>query len=228
MVGKQMTYIQDVQTEVWWQDVTVPMLEVIRRRLRDLVQFIEKKDRKPIYTDFEDEMGDESNIELSEFVNQDTFERFRDKARAFLRKHLDIDAVRKLHTNEPLSTGDLNHLERVLTDNKIGKSEYIDQAKQENESFGIFVRTLVGLDREVAKGLFNDFLIGTNYNSNQIEFVNLIINQLVEHGIVEVSLLYGSPFTDISPTGPDALFTTVEIRKIVNLLDQIRLTALAA
>ena len=228
MVGKQMTYIQDVQTEEWWQDVTVPMLEVIRRRLRDLVQFIEKKERKPIYTNFEDKMGDEANIELSEFVGQDTFERFRDKARAFLRKHLDIDAVRKLHTNEPLSTGDLNDLERVLTDNKIGKSKYIDQAKQENESFGIFVRTLVGLNREVAKGLFNDFLIGTSYNSNQIEFINLIINQLVEHGIVEVSLLYESPFTDIAPRGPEAIFTADQIQKIIRLLDDIKLTAIAA
>ncbi|MCY2978220.1 MAG: DEAD/DEAH box helicase family protein [Planctomycetota bacterium] len=228
MVGKQMTYIQDVQTEVWWQDVTVPMLEVIRRRLRDLVQFIEKKERKPIYTNFEDEMGDESNIELSEFVGQDTFERFRDKARAFLRKHLDIDAVRKLHTNEPLSTGDLVDLERVLTDNKIGKSEYMDQAKQENESFGIFVRTLVGLNREVAKGLFNDFLVGTNYNSNQIEFINLIINQLVEHGIVEVSLLYESPFTDIAPRGPEAIFTADQIQRIIRLLDDIKSTAIAA
>ncbi len=228
MVGKQMTYIQDVQTEVWWQDVTVPMLEVIRRRLRDLVQFIEKKDRKPIYTNFEDEMGDESNIELSEFVGQDTFERFRDKARAFLRKHLDIDAVRKLHTNEPLSTGDLKHLERVLADNKIGKTEYIDQAKQENESFGIFVRTLVGLNREVAKGLFNDFLVGTIYNSNQIEFINLIINQLVEHGIVEVSLLYESPFTDIAPRGPEAIFTADQIQKIIRLLDEIKSAAMAA
>jgi len=166
MVGNQMTTIQDVQTEELWQDINVPMLEVIRRRLRDLIQFIEKKERKAIYTNFEDVMGDESNIELTEFVGQDTFERFRDKARAFLRKYLNIDAVRKLHTNEPLSTGDLDDLERVLTDNKIGKSEYIDQAKQENESFGIFVRTLVGLDREVAKGLFNEFLASTIYNAN--------------------------------------------------------------
>jgi type I restriction enzyme R subunit len=228
MVGKQMTYIQDVQREEWWQDVNVTMLEIIRRRLRDLVQFIERKERKPIYTNFEDEMGEESSIELTEFVGQDTFERFRDKARAFLRKHLDVDAVRKLHTNEPLSTGDLDDLERVLTDNKIGKSEYIEQAKQENESFGIFVRTLVGLDREVAKGLFNEFLSGTTYNANQIEFINLIINQLVDHGIVDIGLLYESPFTDISPTGPDALFTTEQVNRIVQLLEEIRLTALAA
>jgi len=228
MVGKQMTYIQDVQSEEWWQDVNVPMLEVIRRRLRDLIQFIEKKERKPIYTNFEDVMGDESNIELTEFVGQDTFERFRDKARAFLRKHLNIDAVRKLHTNEPLSTGDLDDLERVLTDNKIGKSEYIDQAKQENESFGVFVRTLVGLDREVAKSLFNEFLASTIYNANQIEFINLIINQLVDHGIVDIGLLYESPFTDISPTGPDALFTSEQVNRIMKLLEEIKLTALAA
>ncbi len=228
MVGKQMTYIQDVQTEVWWQDVTVPMLEVIRRRLRDLVQFIEKKARKPIYTNFEDLMGEESNIELTEFVGQDTFERFRDKARVFLRKHLNIDAVRKLHTNEPLSTGDLDDLERVLSDHKIGKPEFIDQAKQQNEGFGIFVRTLVGLDREVAKSLFNEFLASTTYNANQIEFINLIINQLVDHGIVDVGLLYGSPFTDISPTGPDALFTSEQVNRIVELLETIKSSALAA
>ena len=172
------------------------MLEVIRRRLRDLIPFIEKKERKPIYTNFGDEMGDESNIELTEFVGQDTFERFRDKARAFLRKQLSMDAVRKLHTNEPLSTGDLDNLERIFTDNKIGKSEYIDQAKQENESFGIFVRTLVGLDREVAKGLFNEFLASTNYNANQIEFIILIINQLVDYGVVDVGLLQNSQASD--------------------------------
>ena len=35
MVRDQMALIQDVQTDEWWQDVTVPMLEVARRRLRD-------------------------------------------------------------------------------------------------------------------------------------------------------------------------------------------------
>ncbi len=57
MVRDQMALIQDVQTDEWWQDVTVPMLEGMRRRLRDLIKLIEKQKRKPIYTDFEDEMG---------------------------------------------------------------------------------------------------------------------------------------------------------------------------
>jgi len=227
LVSRQMAYIQDVQTDEWWQDVTVAMLEIIRRRLRDLVQFIEKKERKPLHTDFEDLMGAETTVELTEFIGKDTFERFRDKARAFLRKHLSIDAVRKLHTSEPLSSGDLEDLERVLVANNIGKSQYIEQAKQESGSFGIFVRTLVGLDREVAKSKFNEFLVNTTYTANQIEFINLIINQLVDHGIVDVDLLYESPFTDLSPTGPDALFTSEQVNRIMQLLEEIKCTALA-
>jgi len=228
MVNSQMLHIQDVQTEEWWVDVTVPMLEVIRRRLRDLVQFIEKQKRKPIYTNFDDELGDDTEVELAAFSSTDTFERFRSKAQAFLREHLGIDAVRKLHTNEPLTGDDLDDLERIFNDHQIGNDEFITQAKQESEGFGIFVRSLVGLDREVAKTLFGEFLKSSDYNSNQIEFVNLIINQLVDHGIVDVSLLYESPFTDISPQGPDALFSAEQIDKIMGLLEDIRSTAVAA
>ncbi len=43
MVREQMALIQEVQTDEWWEDVTVPMLEGVRRRLRDLVKLIEKK-----------------------------------------------------------------------------------------------------------------------------------------------------------------------------------------
>jgi len=228
MVQKQMTYIQDVQTEQWWENVNVPMLEVIRRRLRDLVQFIEKKKRQPVYTNFEDLLSDEADVAFPQFASQDTFERFRSKAQAFLREHLDIEAVRKLRTSEPLTTQDLSDLEDILNDNQIGNPEFIEQAKRECESFGIFVRSLVGLDREVAKKLFGEFLQGSDYNAHQIEFINLIINQLVDHGIVDVSLLYESPFTDVSPQGPDALFTAEQIEKIMGLLDEIRSTAIAA
>ncbi|EQD67816.1 type III restriction enzyme, res subunit, partial [mine drainage metagenome] len=67
MVREQMVLIQDVQTDAWWQDVTVPMLEGMRRRLRDLIKLIEKQKRKPIYTDFEDEMGGEMPVALPGF-----------------------------------------------------------------------------------------------------------------------------------------------------------------
>lgn len=68
MVHAQMVLIQDVQTDEWWQHVTVPMLEVLRRRLRDLVQLIDKRERKPVYTNFEDVMGAEGEVALPGFA----------------------------------------------------------------------------------------------------------------------------------------------------------------
>jgi type I restriction enzyme R subunit len=59
MVREQMELIEEVAGEEWWQNVTVAMLEVARKRLRALIKFIDKAHRKPVFTDFEDLMGDE-------------------------------------------------------------------------------------------------------------------------------------------------------------------------
>src|SRR5204862_2269966 len=83
MVREQMSLIQDVQTDEWWQDVTVPMLEGVRRRLRDLIKLIDKQKRKPIYTDFEDEIGPATPVDLPGFVQSMDYSKFLAKARAF-------------------------------------------------------------------------------------------------------------------------------------------------
>src|SRR5437667_159661 len=77
MVRDQMALIQDVQTDEWWQDVTVPMLEVVRRRLRDLVRLIDRRQRRTVYTDFEDVMGAEAGVALPGFGNGTDFAKFR-------------------------------------------------------------------------------------------------------------------------------------------------------
>jgi type I restriction enzyme R subunit len=64
MVRDQLSLIQDLQSDEWWQNVTTPMLEVVRRRLRLLVRLIDKHQRKPIYTNFDDEMGPATEVAL--------------------------------------------------------------------------------------------------------------------------------------------------------------------
>src|SRR5688572_7421375 len=137
MVRDQMPLIQDVQTDEWWQDVTVPMLENVRTRLRDLVKLIEKQKRKPIYTDFEDRMGGEVDVQLPGFTAPDSFERFRAKARAFLRDHQDHITIHKLRMNEPLTTGDLAELERMFNESGIGPPEHVAKARTESHGLGL-------------------------------------------------------------------------------------------
>lgn len=226
MVRERMALIQDVQSEGWWQDVTIPMLEVVRRRLRNLVQLIEKPLRKPIYSDFEDEMGGESEVGLPGFAAGTDHARFRAKAQAFLREHLDHVAIRKLRSNKPLTASDIGELERMLAASGTGAPEDIRRASVESHGLGVFVRSLVGMDRGAAKDAMADFVMGLS--ANQIEFVNLVVDHLTEHGIVDAGALYESPFTDLTLRGPDALFSSAQLDEMMRVLDAVRATAMAA
>src|SRR5205823_5853792 len=116
----------------------------------------------------------------------------------------------------------------MLIESSVGEAENIRRAAQESQGLGLFVRSLVGLDRGAAKEALAGFLAGTALSANQIEFVNLIVNHLTEHGVMAAAMLYESPFTDLTPRGPDGLFSSGQVDEIVKVLETVRATAMAA
>ena len=74
------------------------------------------------------------------------------KARAFLRAHEDHVAIHKLRMNRTLTASDLAELERMLAESGVGDARNIERARSESQGLGVFVRLLVGLDREAAEG----------------------------------------------------------------------------
>jgi type I restriction enzyme R subunit len=226
MVNQQLILIQDVQTDEWWENVTLSMLESVRRRLRDLVGLIEQRKRTPIYTDFEDEMGAETDVALPGF-SIGGFEKFRAKARVFLHAHADHVAIRKLHLNHPLTATDLNEMERMLAESGIGAPEDVQRAKEESGGLGLFIRSLVGLDREAAKEALGGFVQGKTLTASQIEFISLVIDHLTMRGFVPLERLYGSPFTDLDPQGVDGVFPSDQADALVSILEEVRKRAVA-
>ena len=222
-----MRLILEVQTEEFWQDVTTPMLENMRKRLRLLVKLIEKAKRKPIYTDFEDELGGDKPVELPGFGVGSDFERFRAKARQFLKAHENHITIHKLRLNEPLTASDLSELERMLLEAGIGTAADISRAKQESAGLGMFVRSIVGLDRGAAKRAFDRFHAGKSLTASQLEFIDLIINHLTQNGWMDEALLYESPFTDFNPLGVEGVFNPAQVTELMAVLKEIRLRTAA-
>ncbi len=224
-VAKELELIAEVQTDEWWEFVTLPMLEAVRRRLRKLVALIEKRKRTIVYTDFEDEIGEHVEIEFGGLALANEYERFRRKATAYLREHRGETAVEKVHRNWPITVADMDELARVLVASGTGTAEDVDHARAEAGSFGLFVRSLVGLDRGAAKEAFAEFLDDKTYSASQIDFVNLIIDDLSQHGVIEARRFYESPYTDLAPRGPDDLFPHDDLARLIDTLAAVRARA---
>ncbi len=224
-VAAQRELLDDVAGDEWWVDVTLPMLELVRRRLRLLVRLVPKARRFVIYTDFEDQLGQGIEVTLSGLDIGTDLKRFEAKVRVYLASHLDHIALQKLRRNRPLSATDLDELQRMLTGAGVAQPADLQRAADQANGLGLFVRGLVGLDRDAATDALSSFIAGRTLTASQLDFVNLIITYLTEHGVMEIGRLYEAPFTDSAPSGPDGLFSGADIDEIVAALEQVRSAA---
>jgi type I restriction enzyme, R subunit len=221
MVAAQMDLILEVQTPDYWADIDAWTLEQMRRRLRALIKLIEGDEAVIIYTDFEDEMGEAKRIDLPHAGIGTDKPRFIMKVRHFLKAHADHITIQKLHRNEQLTPQDLSELERILREETEASDTDIAAITSEG-GLGLFIRSLIGLDRDAAKDAFAEILAGQNLNANQIEFINLIIGYLTERGAMDPRRLYESPFTDLDDQGISGLFPQADVQRIVQVLKDVR------
>ena len=226
MVAKQMALILEIQTDAYWQDVTPALLETARHRLRDLIKLIELKKRPHIYTDFEDEIGAAEAIAVQGVTIGTDMNRFQMKARHFLQEHADHITIRKLRRNEPLTAQDLKELERVFIAAGVAEQTDLEKVRADG-GLGVFVRSLIGLDREAAKQAFDRFQSLRTLSANQIEFLNMIIDHLTERGVMDPGLLYESPFTDLDAMGVEGIFKSGDVVELVDILEEVRKRAAA-
>ena len=230
VVSAQIKLILDIQTDEWWVDVSYPMLEDARRRLRGLVHLIERIRKTPLYSDFTDSLGDGTDVEIpgtGGTLGSPDFAQFRKKAQRFLSENLADEIVAKVRSGEPITASDMDELQRVLVAAGIGDTGTFAQASERAGSFGLFIRSLVGLDRAAAKRTFNKFLDDKRYSPNQITFVNLVIDYLTEHGTIEPGRIYDSPFTGVAPEGPEAIFPQDDVDEFFDIVRHLHDAALA-
>jgi type I restriction enzyme R subunit len=226
-VAAELELIRDLTTDEWWQDVTVPMLEEVRGCLRSLIGLIESTAQGVLYTNFTDELGELIEVNPVPLLTRDEFQQFRLQARDFLRAHEDHLTMQRLRRNQPLTPADLDELQRFLLSHGVGTEQAIQRAAEESKGFGLFIRSIVGLDRNAAKEVFAEFLADRTHTANQIRYINEIIDELTSRGVMDAARLYEPPFSDLAQ-GPECLFSKAEVDNICHLLDLIKARAKAS
>lgn len=224
-VAEQLVLLEAVAGDEWWVDVTLPMLEVMRLRVRSLVRFVERTGQNPIYTDFEDTLDDPAFIDLPQATSGLNWERFRAKAQAYLREHEDHVALQRLRRNKQLTVDDLDALaEMVIT---AGGDQRVDigWVTERAGALGLFIRSLVGLDRAAAREAFATYLDGSRFSVDQIRFVSLIVEELTSNGTMEPARLYESPYVDHGHV--DVIFPD-DFEVIVDILRGVKAHAVPA
>ncbi|HEY8789200.1 MAG TPA: type I restriction-modification enzyme R subunit C-terminal domain-containing protein [Actinopolymorphaceae bacterium] len=224
-VAEQLALLDDVAGDEWWVDITPSMLDVMRLRLRGLVRFVEKTRQNPLYTDFEDTIDVSKIVDFPHVISGLNWEWFRAKAAAYLKDHEDHVALQKLRRNRQLTPGDLRSLSDMLVA-VAGEQDDITWVEEKAGALGLFIRSLVGLDRTAVNEAFAEYLDETKFSLNQVRFISLIVNELTANGVMEIERLYESPYTDYGHI--DAIFPDADVDVIADILRAVKTHALPA
>lgn len=225
-VAAQMALILDLQTDAWWQDVTLPILEDVRVRLRGLARFISPQERADVFTHFTDQLI-QQDVATYDIVKRDpNLQNYRDRVQRFIREHQDHVTIRRLKNNEPVTQTDIAALETILfADNgPIPRDAY--QKIYSEEPLGKLVRSVVGLDRNAAKAVFAEFLAQhPTLNADQVAFLNEIVEYLVKNGIMEPRTIFETPFNHYHELGVAGVFGDALSRQIVESIQRVNQNA---
>jgi len=224
IVRKNIELIEELQKDEYWKNITIPELEEIRIKLRDLIDLLDFQKQEIVYTNFEDEINEQKN------ANTDTpqtagvdMAQYRKKVEAFLQEHQNEIAINKLKHNKPLTPLDVEQLEKILKENAdILGTEDKFKSLMGNLGLGEFIRSVIGLDNEEIEKVFAQYLDVNNFNANQIRFIDKIISYLKINGtMLDIGTLYEAPFTDLNAEGIDGMFSSKDADNIIYLIKEI-------
>jgi type I restriction enzyme, R subunit len=112
----------------------------------------------------------------------------------------------------------------MLVEANLGTEENYEKARE--FGLGLFVRSLVGLDRQAALKAFEGFLRGRDLSANQQQFVAMIIEELTRTGVMDAGRLFETPYVDFAASGVQNLFGSEGVVDIRRILDSLRNNAI--
>ena len=215
--------LQYLSVSSYYDGLNVLDYEEIRKEIRDLAQFSVDSGHEPLFVNYDDEVA---SVDVPAGAHNptpaDNFEEYKKKVDAYLSEHMKDEAINKLRTNQPLTKDDFENLNHIFKE-ELGDEKMFNELS-EGRSLGIFIRWATKMDKEAINNYFAEFINEANMNSMQIEFVQRLINIIIEQGEINLEALMRGKLPFDRPK-VFALFGNEAQNKIFALIRNLNLNA---
>ena len=217
-IKEKLPLIREIGTDAFWEAKDLLLFEKVRKELRALIQFLDEGEKKhQIITKLTDPVTEQQEGLQMEAAYD--FEDYRAKVNRYVNEHGDTLAIHKLTHNIPLSQGDYQELERILTSELGSREDYVREFG--DTPFGLLIRKIAKLDHEAAMAAFSAFINDQSLNQKQIAFVHKVIQHIELNGYMENPAELTKPPFD-KPISFLKLFDAKTQKELVDTINTVR------
>lgn len=184
--------LKELADEKYYDSLDFFELENVKKKVAPLMKYLSGDDVFITITNFNDSI--ETNERETKY-NFDDFRSYREKFIIYLHKHFgELKSVKKILNLEQLNEEDLNELQGVLDELKKPDDESLFS---NNEELIVFIRQIIGLDRELIDKKCASFINENDFSKEQRQLINMLIDFAIRNGnITNDDLVNTEPFCD--------------------------------
>lgn len=200
-VMAKMDTIVAVSSPAFWESASLERIETARTELRDIVYVTLGSQHEKFFINITDTIEEKEGIDKPGFETD-----YHTRILDYLRDHRNHESIKKIYRLEQLTQADIRELERICWEELGTKEEYENYVSKGQMICGdrvaAFIRSIIGVDRKIAKEKYSEFLSDNILNSLQEEYINQIIGYVCENGdITPESLVTDENFSDLDWKG---------------------------
>ena len=126
---------------------------------------------------------------------------YKQRVLEYLDENIDAPVLQKIYKLEQLEESDIRQLERIFWQELGTREEYEAYLQRERQRLygghiAAFLRSVIGIDRELAKQKYIDLIQGETLTPEQEEYLNDILNYVCQNGDITRETMAQAPFNE--------------------------------
>ena len=187
--------LKELADKDYYKELDFFKLENVKKEIGPLVQYLKGEEAGNKISNFNDTI---QTKELDVRYDFDNFIPYREKFINYLKKHYgELKSVQKSVNLDKLTNNDLKELQNILDSLKNDDTSEEDLFKN-NKELIVFIRKIIGMDKAAIDRKCATFININDFNKQQRQLINLIIDFAIRNGdVTRDDLVNSEPFKEI-------------------------------